>query len=177
MFIMQGIFSTIFELYLKDELLFPLAEIGVIMSLRTGGHVVATISSGYLSNRFGRRNVVMAGFVVDSVCLLSLTVVSGLVPLLMVNFIEGMGEGLVFTSLMVLLSDIVHPSVRGGAIGLYRTFMDMGGFLGPIMFMGVYTGFGSRFAFLLAMCINIVNISLVALTGKTQGWEESHEEA
>lgn len=176
MFIMQGVFSTIFELHLREVLLFPLEEIGIIMSLRTGGHIVATISSGYLSNRFGRRKVVMAGFVVDAACLVSLTLVSTLGPLLVVDFVEGMGEGLVFTSLMVLLSDIVQPSVRGGAIGLYRTFMDIGGFLGPIVFMAVYSDYGARVAFLLAMCINLVNISLVAFTGRTHRQKEPQEE-
>jgi len=176
MLLMQGIFSTVFELHLKEELLFSLTEIGFAMSLRTGGHIVATISSGYLSNRFGRRNVVMAGFVIDAACLLSLTVMSTLPPLLVVGFVEGIGEGLVFTSLMVLLSDIVHPSVRGGAIGLFRTFQDIGGFLGPIVFMAVYSSFDSRAAFLLAVCVNVLNISLLVLTRRTRGKEESHEE-
>ena len=177
MFLMQGIFSTVFELHLKEELLFPLAEIGFIMSLRTGGHIVATVSSGYLSTRYGRRNVVMAGFVVDALCLSALTMVSTLLPLLVVGFIEGLGEGLIFTSMMVLLSDIVHPSVRGGAIGLYRTFMDVGGFLGPIVFMSVYSIYDTRTAFLLAVCINILNISLVALAGKSSRQQGPPEDA
>ncbi|MEM2094780.1 MAG: MFS transporter, partial [Candidatus Bathyarchaeia archaeon] len=71
MFIMQGIFSTVFQLHLKEELLFHVAEIGVLMSLRTCGHILATLSSGFLSAKFGREKVAMAGFLVDAGCLAS----------------------------------------------------------------------------------------------------------
>jgi len=65
------------------------------------------------------------------------------------------------TTLIALLTDIAPPSVRGGVIGIYRTFQDIGGFAGPILFMMLYNGFGAVSAFYLAAAVNVVNVGLI----------------
>lgn len=162
MLVMQGIFATVFELYLNQELLFPLEYIGIIMSLRTAGHIVATLSLGFLSNKLGIRYIPIVGFLIDAGCLFTFTSISSLEMFLGAGFFGGFGEGLVFTSLIVLLSEIAHPSAMGSSIGLYRTFMDLGGFTGPIVFMLVYTSLNPRAAFFVALGINLLNIVLLA---------------
>lgn len=164
MLIMQGIFATIFQLYLNKELSFSIAIIGLIMSLRTAGHIVATTVSGFLADIFDKRTILTIGFLLDAGCLAAFTIIFNLETFLAVAFLGGFGEGLVFTSLIVLLSEIVHPSVRGRALGLYRTFMDLGGFIGPIFFMFVYTILSSHTAFLVASSINVLNIFLLTLS-------------
>ncbi len=42
----------------------------------------------------------------------------------------------------------MQPEYRGVAIGLYRTFMDVGGVLGPLLFMAIATTFGMGLPFL-----------------------------
>ena len=69
---------------------------------------------------------------------------------------------MIFVCLIVFLSEIVSPQVRGGAIGLYRTFMDAGGFVGPIIMLFAYNNFGPISSFLLAMAILITNVILMA---------------
>jgi len=65
------------------------------------------------------------------------------------------------TTLIALLTDIAPPSVRGGAVGLYRTFHDIGGFAGPILFMMIYNGFGPLAAFYVAAAVNVLNVGLI----------------
>ena len=65
------------------------------------------------------------------------------------------------TTLLALLTDVTPPNARGGAVGLYRTFMDAGGFLGPIIFMMVYSGFDPLMPFYLGFVICIVNSILI----------------
>ena len=65
------------------------------------------------------------------------------------------------TTLIALLTDIALPSVRGGAVGLYRTFHDIGGFAGPILFMMIYNGFGPLAAFYVAAAVNVLNVGLI----------------
>lgn len=161
MLVMQGIFATVLQLYLNKELFFPEAHIGLIISLRTAGHVLATFSSGFLADRFGRKPVVLAGFLIDGGCLAAFTSIFSLETFLAMGFLEGFGEGLVFTSLIVLLSDLSPPSARGGVLGLYRTFMDLGGFLGPMILMFVYASWNSHATFWTAVLINLVNILLL----------------
>jgi MFS family permease len=164
MLVMQGIFATIFELYLGEEIMVPITYIGLVMSLRTVGHIVATTSSGFISDKFGRKRTVMTGFLVESLCLASFTVISSVEMFLLIGFIDGFGEGLVFTGLIVLLSDMVPSSTRGMAIGIYRTFMDVGGFIGPLILMAVYLGTGSHVAFLLSAALCVLCTSILAFT-------------
>ncbi|HDO42018.1 MAG TPA: hypothetical protein ENH03_03860 [Candidatus Bathyarchaeota archaeon] len=39
------------------------------------------------------------------------------------------------TLFSTLLSEVFPPKYRGGAIGMYQTLMDLGGFTGSILFM------------------------------------------
>ncbi|MBM3291785.1 MFS transporter [Candidatus Bathyarchaeota archaeon] len=48
-----------------------------------------------------------------------------------------------------IISDIAPQNLRGGIIGLYRTFRDFGGFIGPILFMISYEVIGTANTFLL----------------------------
>jgi len=161
MLVMQGIFATVLQLYLNRELLFPEAHIGLIISLRVAGHVLAAFSSGFLADRFGRKTIVLAGFLIDAGCLAAFTAIYSLEAFLAAGFFEGFGEGLVFTSLIVLLSDLSPPSARGGMLGFYRTFMDLGGFAGPIALLFVYASWSSHAAFWAAVFINFVNMLLL----------------
>jgi MFS family permease len=59
--------------------------------------------------------------------------------ILPISVLDGLGAGLVSSTLTVLFSDIIRPELRGVSIGFYRTFMDIGGIVGPIAFMLVAT--------------------------------------
>ena len=69
---------------------------------------------------------------------------------------------MILTSLLVLLSEVSPPEYRGGAIGIYRTFMDLGGFTGPILFMVVYDLLGSHPTLILATATLLLNAVLTA---------------
>jgi len=161
MLIMQGIMATVFQLYLNQQLGITVELIGVIMSLRTTGHIIATVTSGYLSDKLGRKPIIVAGLMIEGACLYLYTLLSSFEPLLLVGLFEGFGGGMVFTSLIVLLSEIVPAELRGGAIGLYRTFMDVGGFLGPLFFMLLFGSLGAHAPFLSAIAILALNIALL----------------
>lgn len=165
MFIMNGIFSTVFQLYLNQHLLFSLAYIGIVMSVRTAGLIIATLGSGFLADRFGRKRIAMVGLLISAAGLAAYTTISGLEMFFVIGFFEGFGQGLVFTTLVVLLSEVTHPSVMGAAVGLNRTFMDIGGVVGPLVFMAVYATFSPQVSFILALAITILNVALLSLIG------------
>lgn len=163
MFIRQGIFQTIFQLYLNKHLMFSVERIGIIISLSILGHVVSVLLAGVLSDRFGRRPVLIAGYVVCATTLYAITEIETFELMLLVGFFSGLGEGFSMATLIALLSDIAPSSIRGGTIGLYRTFQDIGGFSGPVSFMLVYTTFGIFLPFYLAMLFDIMNLVVIAM--------------
>jgi MFS family permease len=163
MFIMQGVFQTIFQLYLNQSLLLAVSMIGLILSARIAGQIISLVSAGILSDKVGRVPVLMAGFVVCGSTLFAFTLTSNFIILLVLGFIEGLGEGFGMTTLIALLTDVTPPAVRGGVVGLYRTFQDFGGFAGPILFMMLYNGWGPIWAFYIAAFVNLLNVGLLLL--------------
>ena len=81
------------------------------------------------------------GFGVGALSIISFILSKSLTGLLFSGFLGDVGEGLGITTLLALLTDIAPANARGGAVGLYRTFMDVGGFLGPIVFMMLYSSY------------------------------------
>jgi DHA1 family multidrug resistance protein-like MFS transporter len=167
MFVMQGVMSTVFQLYLHQQLSLSVEVIGIIMSARTAGLILATIFAGYLSDRFGREPVIIGGFLITSLCLILYTRITPFEGILLLGIVDGWGSGMVSTTLMVLLSDLVAPQLIGGAIGLYRTFMDFGGIIGPIVVMFLFTDVGIFVPFYVAAGVFLVNLVLIQWT-KTQ---------
>jgi MFS family permease len=161
-----GIANTFFPLYVKLELGISVELIGLIVSTRTMGLIIATASSGFLSDRFGRRPMILSGIILDATSLYAYTFRVPFEALMLIGIVEGIGLGMVLTTTMVLLSDIVSPRFRAGATGMHRTVMDIGGFAGPIFFMIMYGTFGSYYTFLSATIVNTANVALT-MTAKT----------
>jgi MFS family permease len=161
MFVMQGVMSTVFQLYLHQQLNLSVEVIGIVMSARTAGLILATVFAGYLSDRLGRKPVILGGFVIASLCLVLYTYIVPFEGILLLGIVDGCGSGMVSTTLMVLLSDLVAPQLIGGAIGLYRTFMDFGGIIGPIVVMYLFTEIGVDVPFYVATGLFLVNLVLI----------------
>jgi len=159
--IAMGAISTILPLYLNHQLGISVELIGVVMSLRTAGIIVATMTSGYLSDIFGRKPMIMLGILMEICSLYLYTLPSSFEMFLPVGFLGGFGGGMTLTSLIVLLSEAVPAKFRGGAIGMYRTFMDIGGFIGPPLFMILFSSLGTYVTFLSAIAILALNIALM----------------
>jgi len=158
--------STIFPLYLHEGLGFEVSLIGIVTAARTVGFITATFVSGHLSDRIGRRSTIMIGLIVEAVCLGVYTVLTSLLPILAIGVIDGLGAGLVSVTLTVFLSDIAEPSFRGISIGLFRTFMDAGGIVGPIIFMAIATTINVQTPFYAAAVILVAMAVLITRVKK-----------
>jgi DHA1 family multidrug resistance protein-like MFS transporter len=160
-FINQGVFQTIFQLYLREGLLYSIEAIGVVLSARIAGQVVSIVAAGILSDRLGRKPVLIAGYIISASAFLAFTLIDDFGAMLLIALLQGVGEGFGFTTLIALLTDLAPPDIRGGVVGFYRTFNDMGGFVGPIAYMLIYGVFRAATVFQLCAVLNLFSIILV----------------
>ena len=168
-FINQGVFQTIFQLYMHEGLFYSIETIGIILSVRILGQVLSIILAGVLSDRFGRKPVLIAGYIISASAFLLFTITRDLGAITMTTFLQGIGEGFGFTTLIALLTDLSPPNIRGGVVGIYRTFNDIGGFIGPVAFMIVYGGSRATSVFYLCTVLNILCIALILTLRTIQG--------
>jgi DHA1 family multidrug resistance protein-like MFS transporter len=158
--VMQGIQQTVLQLYLNQQVGLTVAGIGWVVSSYVLGQVIALPTAGNISDRFGRKPVLMVGFVIRLAGVLLFTISGDMLVLLLSGLVSGIGEGLTMTTCLALLTDIVPQAARGGAVGLYRTFMDIGGFLGPLVFMVAYDDYSPLTPFYAAAGLCVINIVL-----------------
>jgi len=161
--VIQGVFQTVLQLFLNQQVGLTVAGIGWVVSMKVLGQVLSLLVAGMLSDRFGRKPVLVVGFFISGLSVFMFTLTRSLPFLLLSGFVAGVGEGLDMTTILALLTDIAPPNARGGAVGLYRTFMDVGGFLGPMVFMLVYTRYGPLTPFYVGVAVNLFNAVLISM--------------
>jgi MFS family permease len=160
---MFGLYLTVLPLYLNQVLGLSVRDIGWITSARIAGMVLSLFAAGSLSDRYGRKPVLVMGYLITGAALFAISRSESMLFLMFSSLLAGAGEALDMTALMALLTDITQKSARGIMVGLYRTFMDVGGFLGPIIFMLVFTEVNPFSSFYLGIILSFVNIFLVTM--------------
>ena len=160
MLVEQGVKSTVFQLYLNQILSYDIATIGLLITARTATFSIGTLISGRLFNRLGK-SVLMIGLLLNALCIYLYVAVNSLTSLLLISLVEGIGSSMASVALVVLLPEFVGKGMRGTAIGLYRTYMDLGGIFGPILFMFSYNFTGPGSPFLIAAGLLAANVVLI----------------
>jgi MFS family permease len=160
--VMQGLMSTTFQLYLNQSLSYSIESIGIVLGVRTAGFCAATFLSGQLATRTGSKPIIVGGLLIQIISLYLYTVTGDFGGTLLIGLADGFGSGAVSITLVILLSEAVAAEVRGTAVGVYRTFQDIGGALGPIMFMFVYEAVGRQTSFLLGAALLFASLVLEA---------------
>jgi MFS family permease len=144
----RGLFSVSqagFVNNLNDGLawgLFPLFFAATGLSLREVAVLVATypavwglaqLGAGALSDRWGRKWLIVAGMALQGGALLAVAFTRGFELWLGELAVLGIGTALVYPSLLAAVGDIAPPSWRSTAIGVYRLWRDLGYVAGALI--------------------------------------------
>jgi MFS family permease len=102
------------------------------------GAAVSFMTFGHLSDRLGRRRIIVPALVVGLVGIIIITVWQTLAGLLVGRFVNGVGVGLMASTATAYLSDLyfeAHPDRRGSARpALIGTAANLGGLaMGPLL--------------------------------------------
>ncbi|MBI1886521.1 MAG: MFS transporter [Chloroflexi bacterium] len=144
----QGIISPVLPLYAQS---FGVGTtlVGLTISVFGAARLVVNLPAGFLSERFGRRLLLVGGPAITAIG----SLLSGLVPnlwlLLVFRFVSGAGSAMYMTGAMVLLTDITTEENRGRLMSLYQGSLLLGVSLGPAAGGIVADFFGFRSPFFL----------------------------
>jgi len=153
-----GILMTIFPLFATENLGISLTDIGLIMGARSAGFVISMFTMGEISDRVGRKPVMLFGLGATAALIVVLGFVSSFWGIAAVIFVLGISTGAIWIVSPVLAAEAVEPDQRGAAIGMYRTFFDLGSILGPIGMAAVFEVYGMLPCLYLASGLLLVNL-------------------
>lgn len=141
---------------------YDLAQVGLVAGAYPLVWAAGQVVFGPLSDRVGRRRVVLPGMLLQGVGLVLLGLAPSLAALLAAAVVLGLGTGMVYPTLIAAVADRVPSGSRATALGVYRFVRDGGYALGAIV---AAIGFGA-----LPSAIVGVGVAMFALTVAT--WNE-----
>ena len=123
-----------------------LREIGILAFVYPATWGITQLWTGALSDRAGRKWLIVSGMLVQGVALVSIALVRGLAPWLVACVALGIGTAMVYPTLLAVIGDVARPSWRGSAVGLYRFWRDSGYAIGALLAGAMADGFGMEVA-------------------------------
>lgn len=109
------------------------AEIALVMGAQLATTMLAKPLSGRLSDRLGRKPMILAGLFICAVTLPAIPTLASLWTLLPVSAAFGLGVAIVTPSTTALVADLVKAGRMGSAMGVFGTIWDSGEAAGPIL--------------------------------------------
>jgi len=94
---------------------------------------VLQLGTGALSDRWGRRPLIVGGMALQGLALAAIPLVRGEAAWLGTVLALGLGTALVYPTLLAAVGDVAHPSWRASAVGVYRLWRDLGYAVGALL--------------------------------------------
>jgi len=159
-FIGISLVRSFLPLYASEQINMSTVEIGILLSAMSLSQLSAIPLLGWLSDRFGRKRMAFAGFLLSSAVFMSYPLVQTSPQLMLISIIVSVG--LAASSLLLALVPEVTPrTLYGTAVGLYGSFEDLGIIVGPLLFGLVWVAYGPVFIFVASSLTQIVGALLV----------------
>jgi MFS family permease len=131
----DGLAWGIFPLYFAAAGL-SVGRIGVLAALYPAVWGVGQLVTGALSDRVGRKRLIVGGMLTQAFAIGVIAATSGFVPWATGAVLLGLGTAMVYPTLLAAIGDVAHPSWRASAVGIYRLWRD-GGFAVGALLAGV----------------------------------------
>jgi MFS family permease len=128
----DGLAWGLFPLYFAAGGL-GLDQIAILGALYPGVWGLAQLGTGVLSDRIGRKGLIVAGMWVQAVGILVILVTEGFGVWVTGAVLLGLGTAMVYPTLLAAIGDVAHPEWRASAVGVYRLWRDSGYVIGALL--------------------------------------------
>lgn len=107
-------------------------RIGILKAVYPAVWGVFQIATGPLSDRWGRKGLIVAGMWVQAIGLLMTALSRSFEWWLIASLLLGLGTAMVYPSLIAAVSDASHPAWRARSLSVYRFWRDLGYAVGAL---------------------------------------------
>ena len=127
----MGVFSVMYNLYIK-ELGYPETLNGKIIAMTSLASALMLVPAGFLSDRFGRKKIIIIGAVVASFTLFYRSLMIGEQSLIYAAFFTGLFMALVQVSGVPFLAENSKASERMHLFSIHFSLMTVAGVIGSL---------------------------------------------
>lgn len=163
----DGMSWGIFPLYFAAFGL-SIERIGILKAAYPAIWSVLQTITGPLSDRWGRKGLIVAGMWVQAIGL-AVTALSGtFTGWLIGSLLLGVGTAMVYPALLAVVSDVAHPSWRARALSVYRFWRDLGYAIGAVSAGLIADFFGLRWAIVAVAVVTFLSGTVVGVVMREQ---------
>jgi MFS family permease len=128
----DGLAWGLFPIFFADAGL-SIARIGILAAIYPAVWGIGQLGTGALSDRVGRKWLIVAGMWVQGGAIALIAATSGFGPWALGAALLGVGTAMVYPTLLAAVGDVAHPQWRASAVGVYRLWRDGGFAIGAVL--------------------------------------------
>jgi MFS family permease len=138
-------------------------KIGILNSVYPGVWGVLQILTGPLSDRWGRKGLIVSGMWVQGCGLFLVGITQSFGWWLLASVLLGLGTAMVYPTLIAAVSDASHPSWRARSLSVYRFWRDLGYAVGALSAGLIADMLGMSSAIKIVAALSFISGAIVAL--------------
>jgi DHA1 family multidrug resistance protein-like MFS transporter len=176
-FVLNGTLNAFLPLYGREVLGLTATELGWLFGVQTLTTLAVRPAIGFLSDRAGRRWVIVTGLTMCSAAVFSLSLAStaSAVVAAVITYAAGVATTTAATS--AYITDVTRRARYGAAHGVFGTIYDVGDALGPIVagLLVVAVGYARMFQIMAAVALTMA--AAFALIARSRPVRSEHQRA
>ncbi|MBZ9860027.1 MFS transporter [Mesorhizobium sp. CA12] len=139
-------------------------RIGILKAVYPAVWGILQVATGPLSDRWGRKGLIVAGMWVQAAGLLTTAMTRDFGWWLLASLLLGLGTAMVYPCLIAAVSDASHPSWRARSLSVYRFWRDLGYAIGALSAGLIADFFGFVAAIAAIAALTFLSGAIVAVT-------------
>jgi DHA1 family multidrug resistance protein-like MFS transporter len=132
-FVLNGTLNAFLPLYGREVLWMTVTELGWLFGIQTLTTLAVRPAIGYVSDRLGRRWVIVTGLTVCSVAVLLVSIASNVAEIVTAVLVYAAGVATTTAATSAYITDMTRRARYGAAHGVFGTIYDVGDAVGPIL--------------------------------------------
>jgi len=144
-------------------------RIGILKAVYPAVWGIFQVATGPLSDRWGRKGLIVAGMWVQAAGLLLTAMTRDFGWWLLASVLLGLGTAMVYPSLIAAVSDASHPSWRARSLSVYRFWRDLGYAVGALSAGLIADFFGFSAAIAAIAALTFLSGAIVAMAMRESG--------
>jgi multidrug resistance protein len=136
--------------------------VGMLVTIFGVGRLFSNYPSGFLSQRLGRRPLLIAGAIIIGVGCIGAALTTDFTWLVFWRFVQGVGSGMYMTVSGAALADMSTSENRARLVSLYQAALQFGAAIGPVFggFVASHFGLAAPFWALFVIAVGTVFLGI-----------------
>jgi MFS family permease len=167
-FMLHGMLNAFLPLYGRDVLNLTASQLGWLFGVQTLTTLAMRPGIGFLSDRVGRRWVIVTGLMTCSTAIFSLSLVATVSAVVAAVMAYAAGVAMTTAATSAFITDVTRRARYGAAHGVFGTIYDVGDAIGPISAGFLVAAFGYAQMFQMMAAVALTMAIAFAITARSR---------